>query len=106
MFGDKLKLAGLLKNAGKIQEMMEQAQEKLNHIEVVGEAGAGMVKVTMTAKQDVKSVKIDPELLKEDTTVVEELMAAAISSAIQKALAAAKDEMSSAGGIGDLLGGA
>ena len=59
-------IAGLMQQAQKMQEKMQKAQEELARIEVEGQAGAGMVKVTMTGKHVVKRVQIDPRLLAED----------------------------------------
>lgn len=90
MFGDKFNLgglsnlAGLLKNASKIQEMMKEAQDKLAKIEVTGEAGAGAVTITMNAQNYAKSIHIDDEILKEEKMILQELITAAINDAAQK----------------------
>lgn len=90
MFGDKFNLGGLgniaslMKNAGKIQDMMKEAQDKLAKIEVTGEAGAGAVTIKMNAQNYAKSVLIDDAILKEDKIIVQELIAAAINDATQK----------------------
>ena len=62
----KNQLAGLMKQAQAMQDNMKKAQEALALIEVEGQAGAGMVKVVMTCKNDVKRVSIDPSLLGDD----------------------------------------
>lgn len=106
MFGDKFNLgglAGLMKNAGKIQEMMKEAQEKLARIEVIGEAGAGAVKITMNAQGYAKKVCIDDEILKEDKTVLQDLVAGAINDAAQKI---EKEKEGMIGNAGNLFGDA
>lgn len=102
MFGGKFNIGDLMKNASKMQEMMEKAQEELAKIEVSAEAGAGAVKVVMSAKYVVKSLDIDPSLLTEDKAVLEDLIIAAINNASSKAEEATKSQMS---GISSLLGG-
>src|SRR5688500_10824498 len=75
MFGDKFNLGaimGLLKNPGKIQSMMKEAQEKLAKVEVTGESGAGLVKIVVTAENYAKSVFIDDSVLQEDKTVLQD----------------------------------
>ena len=90
MFGDKFNLgglgnlAGLIKNAGKIQDIMKEAQDKLAKIEVTGEAGAGAVTIKMNAQNYAKSVYIDDEILKEGKMILQELITAAINDAAQK----------------------
>lgn len=107
---DKFNLMGLLKNAKKMQGMMEEAQEKLSHIFVEGEAGAGEIKVKMNAKYEVSQVSISDEILKEDKAILEELLQSAFNNAAEKAGAKAKEQMMDAskilggGGLGDLFG--
>lgn len=84
MFVDKLNLGGLLKNAKKMQEMMEEAQAELAKIEVVGEAGAGAVKVTMNAKHVVSRIDIDDSIMQEDKQIVQDLIVAATNDATKK----------------------
>ena len=81
----KNQLAGLMKQAQAMQDNMKKAQEQLALIEVEGQSGAGMVKVTMTCKNDVKRVQIDPSLLADDKDMLEDLVAAAFNDAIRKA---------------------
>ena len=82
---NKGQLAGLMKQAQNMQENMKKAQEELGSIEVTGESGAGLVKVTMTCKHDVKRVEIDPSLLADDKDMLEDLVAAAFNAALKKA---------------------
>ena len=70
-------LGQLMKQAQKLQEDLQQAQNELASMEVVGEAGAGMVTVTMTGRHDVRSVRIDSALMGEDKEMLEDLIAAA-----------------------------
>ncbi len=82
---NKGQLAGLMKQAQAMQDNMKKAQDELAFIEVTAEAGAGLVKVTMTCKHDVKRVEIDPSLLSEDKDMLEDLVAAAFNAAVRKA---------------------
>ncbi|MDC1436204.1 YbaB/EbfC family nucleoid-associated protein [Gammaproteobacteria bacterium] len=77
-------IAGLMQQAKKMQEQMQKAQEELAKLECTGEAGAGLVKVTMNGKHEVKNVEIDQSLLEEDKGIIEDLIAAAINSAVKK----------------------
>ena len=91
----KGQLAGLMKQAQAMQDNMKKAQEQLASIEVEGQAGAGMVKVVMTCKNDVKRVTIDPSLLGDDKDMLEDLVAAAFNDAVRKAEATSSEKMSS-----------
>ena len=87
-------MAKLMKQAQEMQTRMADAQARLDAIEVTGEAGAGLVKVTATAKGAVKAVAIDPSLFAaEEREVVEDLITAAIQDAQARAGAAAQAEM-------------
>lgn len=90
----KNQLAGLMKQAQAMQDNMRKAQEALALIEVEGQSGAGMVKVTMTCKNDVKRVQIDPSLLADDKDMLEDLVAAAFNDAVRKAEATSAEKMS------------
>ncbi|MBL8318738.1 MAG: YbaB/EbfC family nucleoid-associated protein [Burkholderiaceae bacterium] len=81
----KNQLAGLMKQAQAMQENLRKAQEELATIEVEGQSGAGLVKVTMTCKHDVKRVVIDPSLLGEDKDMLEDLVAAAFNDGVRRA---------------------
>ena len=82
---NKGQLAGLMKQAQAMQDNLKKAQDELAFIEVTAEAGAGLVKVTMTCKHDVKRVEIAPSLLDEDKDMLEDLVAAAFNAAVRKA---------------------
>lgn len=88
------KLGDLMKQAQQMQEEMQKAQERLANTEVTGEAGAGMVKVVMTGRHDVKRVAIDPSLLKEDKEMLEDLLAAAVNDAVRRVEASNRDMLS------------
>ena len=89
----KNQLAGLMKRAQQMQDNMKRAQDELALLEVEGQAGAGLVKVTMTCRHDVKRVKIDPSLLAEDRDLLEDLVAAAMNDAVRRAEATTQEKM-------------
>ena len=91
----KNQLAGLMKQAQAMQENMQKMQEQLAQIEVEGESGAGMVKVTMNCKHHVKRIQIDPSLLGEDRDMLEDLVAAAFNDALRRAEATSQEKMAS-----------
>ena len=86
-------LAGLMKQAQQMQENMKKMQEELATIEVEGQSGAGMLKVTMTCRHDVKRVVIDESLLKDDKDMLEDLIAAAMNDAVRRAEATTQEKM-------------
>lgn len=98
MFGGKGGLGNLMKQAQKMQEDMQKAQEEIAQMEVTGEAGAGMVKVVMTGRHDVKRVNLDDSLMEEDKEFLEDLIAAAVNDAVRKIETESKDKM---GGLTD-----
>ena len=89
----KNQLAGLMKQAQQMQDNMRKMQEQLATIEVEGQSGAGMVKVTMTCKHDVKRVTIDPSLLGDDKDMLEDLVAAAFNDAVRRVEALVSEKM-------------
>jgi DNA-binding YbaB/EbfC family protein len=89
----KGQLAGLMKQAQQMQDNMKKMQEQLAAIEVEGQSGAGMVKVIMTCKYDVKRVIIDPSLLTDDKDMLEDLVAAAFNDAVRKAEITSQEKM-------------
>ena len=91
---NKGQLAGLMKQAQSMQENLKKAQDELAFIEVEAEAGAGLVKVVMTCKHDVKRITIDPSLLAEDKDMLEDLVAAAFNAAVRKAEDTSTEKMS------------
>ena|SRR6185295_15749408 len=90
----KNQLAGLMKQAQQMQDNMKKAQEELARIEVEGQSGAGMVKVVMTCRHDVKRVTLDPSLLTEDKDMLEDLLAAAINDAVRRVETTTQEKMS------------
>ncbi len=90
----KGQLAGLMKQAQAMQDNLKRAQEELALIEVEGQSGAGLVKVTMTCKHDVKRVVIDPSLLADDKDMLEDLVAAAFNDGIRRAEEVSAEKMS------------
>ena len=90
---NKGQLSGLMKQAQAMQDNLKKAQDELAHIEVEGESGAGLVKVLMTCKHDVKRVTIDPSLLADDKDMLEDLVAAAFNAAVRKAEDTSQDTM-------------
>ncbi len=89
-------LGGLMKQAQKMQDDMKRMQEELANMEVEGQAGAGLVKVVMTGKHDVKRVSIDDSLLSDDKDMLEDLIAAAVNDAVRRIEATSQERMSGA----------
>jgi DNA-binding YbaB/EbfC family protein len=86
-------LGALMKQAQQMQENMKRVQEELARIDVDGSAGAGLVKLTMSCKYQVKKVSIDPSLLGEDKDMLEDLVMAAMNDAVQKVEATVQAKM-------------
>jgi nucleoid-associated protein EbfC len=91
----KNQLAGLMQQAQKMQENMKRLQDELASIEVEGQSGAGLVKVTMTCKNQVRRVQIDPSLVGDDKDMLEDLVAAAVNDAVRRAEETSQEKMSS-----------
>jgi DNA-binding YbaB/EbfC family protein len=87
-------LGNLMKQAKEMQENMEKAQAELANLEVTGESGGGMVKVTMTGKHEVRRVSIDDSLMDDDKDMLEDLVAAAINDAAHKVESTTQERMS------------
>ena len=103
---NKGQLAGLMKQAQAMQDNMKKAQDELGNVEVTGESGAGLVRVTMTCKHDVRRVTIDPSLLAEDKDMLEDLVAAAFNAAVRKAEETSSEKMGKlSAGMPSLPGG-
>ena len=88
-------IGNMMKQVQQVQENMAKMQAKLAEIEIEGASGAGLVKVTMTCKYDVRRVIIDPSLLADDKDMLEDLVAAAMNDAVRKVEAAVADKMGS-----------
>lgn len=91
----KNQLAGLMRQAQQMQDNMRKAQEELATIVVEGSAGGGLVKVSMTCRNQVQRIQIDPSLLADDRDLLEDLLAAAFNDAIKRAETTAQEKMSS-----------
>ena len=89
----KNQLAGLMKQAQQMQDNMKKVQEQLANVEVEGQAGAGMVKVVVTCRNDVKRISIDPSLLTDDKDMLEDLIVAAMNDARRRAETTASERM-------------
>ena len=86
-------LGNLMKQAQQMQENMKAMQDKLASIEVEGQSGAGMVKIIMTCRHDVKRGSIDDSLIGDDKEMLEDLIAAAVNDAVRKAEATTQEKM-------------
>ena len=89
----KNQLAGLMKQAQAMQDNLKKAQDELANVEVEGQSGAGLVKVLMTCKNEVRRVTIDPSLLADDKDMLEDLVAAAFNDAARRAEATSAEKM-------------
>jgi hypothetical protein len=86
-------LGNLMKQAQQMQANMEKAQQELANVEVTGQAGGGMVKITMTGKHDVKRVEIEDALFEDDKEMLEDLIAAAVNDANRQVEKTTQDRM-------------
>ncbi len=93
---------GMMKQAAQLQSKMKAMQDELDHVEVEGVSGGGMVQVRMTAKMEVKAIKIDPSLMKaEEREILEDLIVTACNDARRKAEIAMQEKMQAlTGGLG------
>jgi DNA-binding YbaB/EbfC family protein len=98
MKGGQMGLGNLMRQAQQVQENMKRMQEELARAEVTGEAGAGMVQVTLSGRHQAHRVQIDPAALKEDREFLEDLVAAAINDAAQKLEALSAEKLRAATG--------
>ncbi|HSD60664.1 MAG TPA: YbaB/EbfC family nucleoid-associated protein [Burkholderiales bacterium] len=87
-------IGALMKQAQQMQENMKKMQEQLGSVEVEGQAGAGMVKVVMNCRHDVRRVAIDPGVM-DDKEMLEDLLAAAVNDAVRKVEATVQERMAS-----------
>lgn len=87
-------MGNIMKQAQQMQERMQQAQEELAKMEVTGEAGAGLVKITMTCNHNVRRVEIDDALMDDDKEMLEDLLAAACNDAVRRVGETSKEKMS------------
>ena len=98
-------LGKIMQQAQAMQGKMQEAQEELAKMEINGESGAGLVKVVMTGKHEVKKVTVDPSVYEEEGEFLEDLIAAAINDAVHRVDAASKEKMSEMTGGLDLPAG-
>ena len=89
---NKNALSGLMRQAQQMQENMKKVQDELAALEVEGQAGAGLVKILMTCKYDVRRVSIDPSVL-DDKEMLEDLVAAAVNDAVRRVEATTQEKM-------------
>ena len=89
-------LGNLMRQAQQMQETMKKAQQELAHLQVTGEAGAGLVRVVLNGQHEVQKVEIDPKLLSQDKDMLEDLVAAAFNDARTKADEVAGRELAAA----------
>ncbi|CZF77441.1 nucleoid-associated protein [Grimontia sp. AD028] len=97
MFG-KGGMGNLMKQAQQMQERMQKMQEEIANMEVTGEAGAGLVKVTITGSHSVRRVELDDSLMEDDKDMLEDLIAAAFNDAARRIEEAQKEKMASVTG--------
>ncbi len=86
-------LGNLMKQAQEMQASMQRAQEELASLEVTGESGGGLVRVTMTGRHEVRRIHIDDSLVGDDKDMLEDLVAAAVNDAVHKVEATTKERM-------------
>lgn len=99
-------LGNLMKQAQKMQENLQKAQQEIALLEITGESGGGLVKITLTGRHEARRVSIDDSLLSDDKDMLEDLVAAAINDAVRKVEQATQDKIAGmAGGMGLPLGG-
>jgi DNA-binding YbaB/EbfC family protein len=84
----------MMKQAQKLQEDMQKAQEEIANMEVEGQAGGGMVKVVMNGRHEIRKVDFDDSLMTEDKEMIEDLFAAAVNDAVRRLEQQSKDKMS------------
>lgn len=84
----------LMKQAQAMQANMQKVQDEIAGLEVIGEAGGGMVKVTMTGRHETRRVQIEPSVIGEDREMLEDLVAAAVNDAVRKVEARVQEKMS------------
>src|SRR5579862_312348 len=98
-FGDKPGLGDLMKKAQEMQKKMQEIQKQVSEMEVTGQSGGGLVKIIMTGQHIAKRVTLDPSLMKEEKSIVEDLIAAAINDAADKVEKGTREKMSALTGI-------
>ncbi len=87
-------LGNIMKQAQRMQEELQKVQEQMAQQETTGEAGGGLVKVTLNGRHEARRVSIDPSLLQDDPEMLEDLVAAAINDAVHRIAAKTQESMS------------
>ena len=87
-------IGNLMKQAQKMQEDMQKAQEELANMEVEGQAGGGMVKVVMNGRHEIRRVSLDDSLMEDDKEMIEDLLAAAVNDAVRRVEQETQEKMS------------
>jgi len=87
-------MGNIMKQAQQMQENLQKAQNEIANLEVTGESGAGLVKIIMTGRHDVKRVVIDPSLMNDDKEMLEDLLAAAVNDANRRVEETTQNRMS------------
>ncbi len=98
-------MGNLMKQAQKMQENMQKAQEEVANLVVTGESGAGLVKVEMNGRHDVKRINLDESLMEEDKEILEDLVAAAVNDAVRKVESTTQEKMAKVTGGMQMLPG-
>src|SRR3989338_5502170 len=96
---DKVGLNEIMKRAQEMQKKLQDIQKQVAEMEIIGQAGGGVVKIVMTGQHYAKKVTLDPNLLKEDKAIIEDLIAAAINDATDKIEKGLREKMGSLAGI-------
>ncbi len=87
-------MGNMMKQAQKMQEDMQKAQEEIANMEVEGEAGGGMVKVVMNGRHELRKVELDDSLMSDDKEMIEDLLAAAVNDAVRRIEQQSSEKMS------------
>ena len=87
-------MGNIMKQAQQMQERMQKAQDEIKSMEVVGESGAGLVKVTMLGNHNVRRVELDESLMEDDKEMIEDLLAAAVNDAVRRVQEETESRMS------------
>lgn len=87
-------IGNMMKQAQKMQADMQKAQEEIANMEVEGQAGGGMVKVTMNGRHEVRRVQLDDSLMEDDKDMIEDLLAAAVNDAVRRIEQESSEKMS------------
>ena len=86
-------MGNLMKQAQKMQEDMQKAQEEVANMEVEGQAGGGMVKVVMNGRHEIRKVELDDSLMQDDKEMIEDLLAAAVNDAVRRVEQTTQEKM-------------